>query len=196
MKRTLRFWLLCLVVGAAGWGLAPAYAANERGDLVVATVGSTKITLKEVDESISSRLFALEQQKYALRKSALDSIVSRLIAEEEARKRGVKVDELRNALSRDAPPITQQAVEEAYRERGDTLAFLSSEEAKALLSLELEKDARLAKYRDAMESLRQAAEGTNKTVLGAGDACRWLASTPSTSRREHRCSDRPTRRCW
>jgi protein-disulfide isomerase len=138
-------------------GITPALANGERDEHVVATVGSTKITLQEVDEAIASRLFALEQQKYALRQSALDSIIASLVTEQEAKKRGVRVEELRSVLTRDTPPITPAAVEEAYRERGDTLAFLSAEEARAVLSLELEKDARLAKYRDAMAGLRDAA---------------------------------------
>jgi hypothetical protein len=53
--------------------------------------GKRVITLEELDAAISTELRPLQEQIYALRKTALDSLVTRLVLEEEAGRRGINV---------------------------------------------------------------------------------------------------------
>ncbi len=51
----------------------------QTSNTVVAEVNGRKITLKEVHNSITSELFSLEQQIYAIRKAALENLILRAI---------------------------------------------------------------------------------------------------------------------
>jgi len=134
-----------------------AVPPDQSPDLVLATVHGRAITQGEVDRSIQSKLYAIEQQKYALRKSALNNIISSIVVQEESKRRGLSVEELRTALGNGAPPVTSEEVEKAYEENGAVMQALNAEEAKERLRLDLQSRARILKYRDEVARLEKAA---------------------------------------
>lgn len=62
---------------------------SQTADPVVARVNGVTITQKQVDDSVIPQLFPLEQQIYAIRKTALENLVVRVLLESEAKKRGI-----------------------------------------------------------------------------------------------------------
>ena len=84
-------YLAAAIVLAIGLGVSakPCYGQTE--NKVVATVSGSSITQDQLDQSISSELLPLQQQQYALRKTALENLVLRTIFEREAKKRGVTI---------------------------------------------------------------------------------------------------------
>ncbi len=57
-----------------------AVARGQTPETVVASVNGVPITQKQVDDSIATRIYPLQQQLYAIRKAALENlIVSRLL---------------------------------------------------------------------------------------------------------------------
>ena len=53
-------------------------------DTVVASVNNIEVTQKQVDESVATRIYPLQQQLYAIRKAALENLVTAKILESEA----------------------------------------------------------------------------------------------------------------
>src|SRR6185295_10106189 len=76
----------------------PQLALGQTSETVLATVNGKPITQKEVDASVATRVMPLQQQLYALRKVALENLISRILLEDEAAKRKITVEELRRVL--------------------------------------------------------------------------------------------------
>src|SRR5215470_13612749 len=82
-------------------------ARAQTPETVLASVDGVSITQQQVDKSIAARIYPLQQQLYAIRKSALENhIVSRLL-EVEAKARGMPVEELRRQLTQGEISVTQ-----------------------------------------------------------------------------------------
>lgn len=124
-------------------------------DTVLATVDGQKITLQQVDESVALSILPLHQQLYAIRKVALDNLITAKILESEARAQGVSVDELRRRLTEGELGVTRKQVEEAYAQNASFFAAMSPDEARERLRLDLENQARMKHYRAGIESLRR-----------------------------------------
>lgn len=133
-----------------------ATAAAQTHDRVVAVVNGREITQEEVDNSLVSQLFPLEQQIYALRRAALDNLVLKTILEEEAKKRVVSVEEVRRLLTAGKIEVSPSQVEEVYAENASVFASMSPDEAKQRLLLDLESQARMQNYRTAISKLKEA----------------------------------------
>jgi hypothetical protein len=146
--------LLTLAAGVGGGG-TPTYAQSAEG--VVAVVNGRRITQEEVDSSIASQLLPLQEQIHALRKKALDNLILRAILEAEAEKRGVSVEGLRRQLTAGKVEVTPSQVEQLYLENAATFAAMSPDEAKERLRLDLESQARMRNYREALAELKEAA---------------------------------------
>ena len=127
-------------------------------ETVVAKVNGTNITQKEVDNSLISQLLPLEQQIYALRRAALENLILRAILEDEAKKRGVSVEGLRKQLTAGKVEVLQSQVEEVYSENATVFASMSPDEAKERLRLDLESQARMRNYREAVLRLKEKAD--------------------------------------
>jgi len=140
---------LCLVF------LTVTAARAQTPDTVLASVNGVPITQKQVDESIAVRLFPLQQQLYAIRKSALENLVVSRVLEVEATARGVSVEDLRRQLTHGEIRVTRGQVEEAYAQNASFFAAMSPDEARERLRLDLENQARMKHYRAAIESLRK-----------------------------------------
>jgi protein-disulfide isomerase len=140
---------LCLVF------LAVTAARAQTPDTVLASVNGVSITQKQVDDLIAVRLFPLQQQLYAIRKSALENLIVSRVLEVEATARGVSVEELRRQLTQGEIAVTRRQVEEAYAQNSSFFASMSPDEARERLRLDLENQARMKHYRTAIEGLRK-----------------------------------------
>ncbi|HET9786588.1 MAG TPA: thioredoxin domain-containing protein, partial [Pyrinomonadaceae bacterium] len=143
----LLFLVLVLLLGTSAYGQAP--------DTVLASVNGIEITLKQVDDSVAARIYPLQQQLHAIRKAALENLVSAKLLESEAAARGVSIDELRRQLTVGEINITRAQVEEAYKQNASFFASMSPDEARERLRLDLENQARMKHYRAGLEALRK-----------------------------------------
>ena len=138
-------WVLLIAVPALG----------QAPDHVLASVNGTEITLAQVDESVAARIYPLQQQLYALRKAALENLVTSKLLENEAAARGISIGELRRQLTVGEINVTRAQVEEAYTQNASFFASMSPDEARERLRLDLENQARMKHYRAGLEALRK-----------------------------------------
>lgn len=116
------------------------------------------ITQKEVDESIAPQLFALQQQIYALRKAALENLIARELLEEEAKRRRVSVESLKQELTAVNVKISQSEIEQTYAENASTFGNMSPDELKERIRLDLEAQARMRNYKAKLVEWRKGAK--------------------------------------
>jgi protein-disulfide isomerase len=156
--RAAAFFTKLLAVLTLGIGVEAARPALAQDDSqVLAVVDGKGITANEIDSSIVSQLLPLQQQIYALRKAALENLIIRAVLENEAKRQGVSVEELRKRLTAGSVEVSTSQVEQVYLEHAATFASMSPDEAKERLRLDLESQARMKNYRAALARLRQAA---------------------------------------
>jgi hypothetical protein len=83
----------------------------------VAVIDSARsITLEEVDKAIARQLQSLEERIYLLRRTALESIISRAVLETAARREGVTVEQFTRTLMSAEPRISEQRIAEIFSE--------------------------------------------------------------------------------
>ena len=147
-SRGVSLWFCCLL-------LLSASAFGQTPDTVLASVNNFEITQKQVDDSVASRIYPLQQQLYAIRKAALENLVTAKVLEIEARARGVTIEELRRQLTTGEVNVTHAQVEEAYAQNASFFASMSPDYARERLRLDLENQARMKHYRSGLEVLRK-----------------------------------------
>ena len=138
-------WSTCLIMVLAT--LASAQ--------VVATVDDIEITQKQVDDSVAAQLYPLQQQLYAIRKAALENLITTKILESEAAARRISIDDLRKQLTLGEVNVTRAQVEDAYKQNASFFATMSPDEARERLRLDLENQARMKHYRAGLDALRK-----------------------------------------
>jgi|ERR1700752_70605 len=126
-------------------------------DSIVASVNEGTITLKDVDKAIATQIDPLLRQLYALRRAALENLITSRILENEARKRKISVETLRQQLMTGEVSVTISQVETAYLQNASFFGAMSPDEAKERLRLDLENQVRMKYYRTALESLKTKA---------------------------------------
>jgi predicted DsbA family dithiol-disulfide isomerase len=146
-SRGMSVFLCFLVLAGIARGQTP--------ETIVASVNGVPITQKQVDDSIATRIYPLQQQLYAIRKAALDNLVVSRLLEAQALARGVSVEELRRQLTAGAINVTRAQVEEAFAQNASFFASMSPDEARERLRLDLENQARMKYYRAGLEQLRK-----------------------------------------
>lgn len=146
-----KYLISLVLVLVSGQGLVWA----QSGDTIVARVNNRQITQAELDESLTAKLILLQQQLYDLRKAALENLVLRMVIEDEAKKRGISVDELKRQLTTVKVDVAKSEVEQAYAENLAAFGSMSPDEAKERLRLDLETSARIRNYREAVSKLRE-----------------------------------------
>ena len=124
-------------------------------ETVVATVNGAEITLRQVDEAVGPTVLPLQQQLYAVRKVALDNLITAKILETEARAQGVSADELRRRFTQGEITVSKAQVEEAFAQNASFFASMSPDEARERLRLDLENQARMKHYRAGLETLKR-----------------------------------------
>jgi len=140
---------LCLI-------LLPALSAlGQTPDTALASVNGIEITQKQVDDSVAARIYPLQQQLYAIRKAALDNLITTRLLESEATARSISIEELRRQLTLGEINVTQAQVEEAYKQNASFFASMSPDEARERLRLDLENQSRMKNYRAGLEALRK-----------------------------------------
>ena len=112
-----RLFIFAALLVTTSYGQAP--------DTVVASVNGVEITLKQVDDSVAARIYPLQQQLYAIRKAALENLVSTKLLECEAAARGVSIAELRRQLTDGEIYVTRGQFEEAYKQNASFFASMS-----------------------------------------------------------------------
>jgi protein-disulfide isomerase len=125
---------------------------------VMAVVNGRPITQGEVDDSIPNKVFALKQQLFALRKAALDNLISRRLLENEATRKHLSVDDLKRQMLAGSVSVSPAQIEELYTENLAVFALMSPDEAREKLRLDLEAQLRLKRYRDELAKLRANAK--------------------------------------
>ena len=144
------------VIWSTLWILLAAVAASPQSpDTILARVNNIEITQKQVDDSIAVQIYPLQQQLYAIRKAALENLITTKILEMEATARRVSLDELRRQLTLGEINVTRAQVEEAYKQNASFFATMSPDEARERLRLDLENQARMKHYRAGLDALRK-----------------------------------------
>jgi len=138
---------LILLLAVVAYAQAP--------ETVLATVNNIDITQKQVDESVAVQIYPLQQQLYAIRKAALDNLITTKILESEAVARRISIEDLRKQLTRGEVNVTRAQVEEAYKQNASFFATMSPDEARERLRLDLENQARMKHYRAGLDALRK-----------------------------------------
>jgi len=142
-------WSTCLIL------MSTAMALAQTPDIVVATVNNIEITQKQVDESVAVQIYPLQQQLYAIRKAALENLITTKILESEAAARRIAIDDLRKQLTLGEVNVTRAQVEDAYKQNASFFATMSPDEARERLRLDLENQARMKHYRTGLDALRK-----------------------------------------
>ena len=142
-------WTACLVL------FLTASSFSQTPETVVASVNNIEITQQQLDDSVSARIYPLQQQLYAIRKAALENLVTTKILESEAAARGVSIEELRRQLTLGEIKVAQSQVEEAYAQNASFFAAMSPDEARERLRLDLENQERMKYYRAGLDALRK-----------------------------------------
>ena len=133
-----------------------AFAASAQApETVLATVSNIEITQKQVDESVAAQIYPLQQQLYAIRKAALENLITTKLLEAEATARRISIEDLRKQLTLGEVNVTRAQVEEAYKQNASFFATMSPDEARERLRLDLENQARMKHYRTGVEALRK-----------------------------------------
>jgi protein-disulfide isomerase len=151
-KLPLSLILLLLALSAAS---TTTVIHAQAGEQVVAVVNGRSITQGEVDKSIPAQLIPLQQQIYALRKATLENLIIRAILADEAKKRGISVEQLKREFTAAKVAVQQSDVDQSYAENRSAFGAMSEDEAKERIRLDLESHARMQNYRAALSRLEQ-----------------------------------------
>jgi protein-disulfide isomerase len=124
LRSSLPLLAAALALGCADAGKAapPASSAAPNAEETAAEVGGRAITMKEVDARAAGGLQRLEQERYELRRQALDEIVAERLLDAEAARRGVSRDALVQAeVVSKVPAPTPEQVRMVYERSRDRI---------------------------------------------------------------------------
>jgi predicted DsbA family dithiol-disulfide isomerase len=133
-------------------------AQSSSSDDVVAVVNGQRISIAQIDEFVLPQILPLQQQLYAIRKSALESLIVRALLMSEANKRKVSTEELQRQLTSASVVVSDEQVEALYQENAAAFGAMSPDEARQRLRLDLESQGRMRNYRSNIAALREHAD--------------------------------------
>ncbi len=142
-------WSMCLILMLA------VVASAQTPETVLATVNDIEITQQQVDDSVAAQIYPLQQQLYAIRKAALENLITNKILESEATAKRISIEDLRKQLTLGEVNVTRAQVEDAYKQNASFFATMSPDEARERLRLDLENQARMKNYRAGLNALRK-----------------------------------------
>jgi predicted DsbA family dithiol-disulfide isomerase len=145
---------------AVGLGSHPTVVQAQATENIAATVNGKQITQGDVDNTIFSQLFTLQQQIYAIRKVALENLISRALLEQEATRRGISFEEFKKQLIAQRVEVSASQVDELYAENAPAFAAMSLDEVMLRLRLDLESQARMKNYRETLAKLKEASQNS------------------------------------
>jgi protein-disulfide isomerase len=102
-----------LIAGTALSQTAQPSLQKQADDPVVAVIHGREIRASEVDGYIAPQLHALRLNMYDLQRNMLETLVNKIVVEEEAGRRGMSVEELRQSLTAHVT-VTVDEVADAY----------------------------------------------------------------------------------
>ena len=118
----------------AGVVLAPGALRADATSAVLATVGERSITEAEIENQIKGQMLRLHNQIYSLKKKAVDAIIDAHLQEQEAKKRGITRQQLRQQEVTDkTEPVTDAEVTAYYNENKARFGERKLEEVQAQL---------------------------------------------------------------
>ncbi len=117
----MRTFLLFLTALSLGFFLDPEQGFSEEGSAkgrgIVAEVNGKVITVRELEEPLAERVDEMEREIFELKKKKLDELIGQQLLNEEAKKRGISVDELlTKEVSSKVPEVTDEEVAKFYQE--------------------------------------------------------------------------------
>ena len=105
----LGFFLFGLFAGRYALGGEVKEKKKEPG--VAARVGDRVVTFEELEKALAPQLARLEEEKYKLMESKLEELIAERLLAREAKRRGVKVEDLLKAeISSKVPEVTEAEV--------------------------------------------------------------------------------------
>jgi len=149
-SRHLPSWFLLLLFASQALSVKAQSPST-----VVAKVGPQVITQAEVDDSVASQVYDLQQKLFAIRKAALNNLITKTILEQEAARQKLSVDQLKSSWMSGEVMVDPVQVDKLYIKNQSAFGLMSSDEAKEKLRLDLEGQARLKRYRDQLNALRE-----------------------------------------
>lgn len=141
------------VLGQSGGG-----KGNQQAEVFAVVNGNRTITSKEVDDLLGAQLQELQEKIFFIRSTATNNLIIKALLEEEAKARGMTVDELKRQLIPGKVEVPQSKVDEVYDENASLFANMSQDEAKERIRLDLESHEKMARYKTAIEELRRRAK--------------------------------------
>lgn len=175
----IRFPILALLFFGALSRPAYGQAQKPGPDALAIIDGKRVVTQREVDESIESQLFALEERLYTLRKNALENLITRILLEEEAARNGVTVEEMNRRLMPEKVEILKSQIDLIYGETAGSLGDMSEDEARQRIKIDLESRERIESYKRAIEELRSRARVEIRLAAPVAPALRVTNEGPS-----------------
>jgi protein-disulfide isomerase len=154
-------WLLAFTVacGCLQNGYAQSRTGVDGNTEVAAVInGQRKITLKEIDKQIGLELQSLQERINTLRMRALNNLVTQLLLENEAKAKGVTVEQLKKGFVPESVEVKQSQVDEIYTLNANRFPSLSEDEAKQRIKMDLENRAKFEAYQAALAGIRDKAK--------------------------------------
>ena len=154
-------WLLALAVACGclqdGYGQTRP-GVDENGEVAAVINGQRKITLREIDEQIGLELQSLQDRINTLRRRALNNLVTQILLENEARAKGLTVEQLKKRFVPESVEVKQSQVDEIYTLNANRFPSLSEDEAKQRIKMDLENRAKFEAYQAALAGIRDRAK--------------------------------------
>ena len=127
-------------------------------DSVIATVDGKRVTQNDADYLIIGKILPLQERINAIRKVALENLITNLVLKKEAQKKGMSVKEFKRSLTDVNVTVSSGEVESAYLENREAFGLMNTEEAKERVRLDLISQAKMRAYGEAIKKLKENSE--------------------------------------
>jgi protein-disulfide isomerase len=144
---------MVLIAGNA-WSASSPGQADQR---VAAEVDRDVITVETLDQALGPRRYKSEAQRYTFQRQKLDELINDKLLQQEAARRGVSVERLKETEVKARVRVTPEEVETFYRERKGSIPA-SESAAKDGLKRYLEQEREQEITRQLLERLRANAQ--------------------------------------
>jgi protein-disulfide isomerase len=129
-----------------------------RPEDAVAQVGGTTITLGQLDDAAAKRLISLRSQEYDILRRALDDLIARTLLENEAKRQGLTLAELKaREIDAKVPAVRDDEAKFLYDDVKERFAGMSESDAIESVKQRLQDNRRTRREKQYVEQLRQAA---------------------------------------
>ena len=142
----------------AGVVLAPGLLSAEATGTVLATVGDKSITEADIEDQIKGQMLRLHNQIYSLKKQAVDALINSHLQEQEARKRGISRQQLRQQeVTEKTEAVSDAEVADYYTKNKTRFGEKTLEEVQAQLKQSLQARKQQQRQQAFAAELRKAA---------------------------------------